>query len=346
MFIRFTHWLKDYKTEAILLTLILLISLVIRLYRIDEYLTFLGDEGRDVRIVRDLLKGNFVFIGPQTSIGNMYLGPLYYYMMAPALFLSHLNPVGPAIMTAILATVTIGFTFFVTRNWFGSVAALFATILFSLSPVAIIYSRTSWNPNPMPFFALLCVWGIYQVWDKHQFRWLPIVGASLAFALQMHYLGLLLIPTILLFWYLSIRTSTQKQRKLLAIHSLIAIAIFIILMSPLVLFDIKHQGLNYSAFKTFFTNRQTTVNLNPINSDRFFPSLSLFSQELILSRNQNYSLLAAVIFLLLLFWLFRQASRIKRKPLVLCFVWLFFGLLGFRFLDFSVFITTITKITN
>src|SRR3989338_1781558 len=136
------------KWEVIALAVILLIALGLRLYHIDGYLTFLGDEGRDVRIVRDLLAGNLVFIGPMTSIGNMYLGPLYYYMMAPALFLSRLSPVGPAVMIAILGTLTVFLTWLIGRNWFGKTAGLIAALLFALSPVAIIYSRSSWNPNP------------------------------------------------------------------------------------------------------------------------------------------------------------------------------------------------------
>jgi len=89
------EFIKKNKLEAILVALIIIAALFFRLYRIDEYMTFLGDEGRDVRIVRDIIsKGNLVFIGPQMSVGNTYLGPLYYYMMAPALFLANFNPAG------------------------------------------------------------------------------------------------------------------------------------------------------------------------------------------------------------------------------------------------------------
>ena len=83
------------------MVVILLIALGLRLYRIDGYLTFLGDEGRDVRIVRDLLAGNLVFIGPMTSIGRMYLGPHYQYLRAPALFLTSGSQVGPGVMIAL-----------------------------------------------------------------------------------------------------------------------------------------------------------------------------------------------------------------------------------------------------
>jgi 4-amino-4-deoxy-L-arabinose transferase-like glycosyltransferase len=87
------NWIKKNKIEFIFLLVVLVIALFLRLFRINEFMTFLGDEGRDVRIVRDLLtEGNLVFIGPQTSVGNMYLGPLYYYMMLPPCFSHALTP--------------------------------------------------------------------------------------------------------------------------------------------------------------------------------------------------------------------------------------------------------------
>ena len=35
------------------------------------------------------------------------------------------------------------------KNWFGRIAALTASFLYTISPVTIIYSRSSWNPNPL-----------------------------------------------------------------------------------------------------------------------------------------------------------------------------------------------------
>ena len=62
-----------------LLISILIIGAFLRLYKIDGYMTFLGDEGRDVIIVRNLLvNADPILIGHGTSVGGMYLGPLYY----------------------------------------------------------------------------------------------------------------------------------------------------------------------------------------------------------------------------------------------------------------------------
>ncbi len=323
------NFFKKNKLESVLLILILLLALGLRTYRIGEFMTFLGDEGRDVRIVRDLVtKGNLVFIGPQTSIGNMYLGPLYYYMMAPALLLSGLNPVGPAVMIALLGTLTVWLTWFVGRRWFGPAAGLVAALLYAVSPVAIIYARASWNPNPMPFFALLCIWGIYEVWQSKKYFWLPIVGVSYAFALQMHYLGLLLIPVLGLFWLLSFLPIKKepKAKSIFIKQTLIALGLFLMLMSPLVLFDIKHQGMNFNAFKAFFTDRQTTVNLNPVRSDRFLPIILMTVSDLVLARQTLFAPLAATLLLLLSVLLYLKSTR--RASMQLLFVWLGFAILG------------------
>lgn len=318
--------IRKNRLELLLLAAVILLALSLRLWRIDEYLTFLGDEGRDVRIVRDLLRGNLVFIGPQTSIGNMYLGPLYYYMMAPALWLSNLNPVGPAVMIALLGTLTVLFTWWVARNWFGKTAGLVSALLFAVSPVAIIYSRSSWNPNPVPFFALLCIYGIWQVYKFENWRWLPVVGVSLAFALQMHYLGLLLVPTLALVWFLALKRGNSAMRRAGAVQTAIALVLFLALMSPLVLFDLKHDGTNWKAFQTFFSDRQTTVNLNPARSDRFLPVLYKITDDLVLSTSGwQVEAAAAVLAGLSLVVLFKDKKHLELR---LVLVWLFLAWLG------------------
>ena len=93
------RWWK--KTEIILLGVIMLLAAFMRLYKVRDYIVFLGDEGRDVMVVRDILHGHLTFLGPTASVGGFYLGPIYYYMMAPFLFLANYDPVGPAIMVAL-----------------------------------------------------------------------------------------------------------------------------------------------------------------------------------------------------------------------------------------------------
>jgi len=270
------QWIKDNRKEAIILGLVILIGAIFRLYKIDGYMTFLGDEGRDVIIVRRLLVDfDPILIGPRTSIGDMYLGPLYYYMMAPALLLSALNPVGPAIMIALLGVVTILFIWYVTRLWFSpektgqgralSVAGLVAAGLYAISPVVIEYSRSSWNPNIMPFFALLTIFSVWKWWHEEKLRWLFVTSISMAFVLQSHYLGLLLLPVIGFFWLLTLIKvkSKKKESKEFIKYTVMMAGLLAFLMSPLVIFDARHGWRNFSSMGKFFGERQTTVSARP-----------------------------------------------------------------------------------
>ncbi len=333
--LKIKNWIRENPKEAIILGLILLIGAFLRLYKIADYMTFLGDEGRDVIIVRRLLvEGHPPLIGPGTSIGNMYLGPLYYYMMAPALLIAGLSPLGPAVQIAILGIATIFFVWFIAREWFGKYAAFIAASLYAIAPEIIIFSRSSWNPNIMPFFALLCVYSIWQIWQKHKWGWLVVLGISFAFVLQSHYLGLLLAPTLLLFWILTwrkIRASNLEMSNPLRGRnflqkSLIGFLIFVGLMSPLVIFDARHNWINFNAMKKFLTERQTTVSIRPWNAiPKAWPIFEKSTTRLVAGTNLTLGEWVSLILILgLIFLLIRT-----RKPAIgLLAVWLGFALLG------------------
>src|SRR6266550_6434571 len=90
-----------------LLILILLLAAFMRLYRISDYMTFLGDEGRDVLVAKGILEGHFTLLGPRSSAGDFFMGPIYYYFITPFLWLWHLDPVGPAVMVAVFGAATV-----------------------------------------------------------------------------------------------------------------------------------------------------------------------------------------------------------------------------------------------
>ncbi len=344
-------WFKKNRWEAIFLFAILLIAAFLRLYRIDEYMTFLGDEGRDAIVVRRLLV-NFdpILIGPGTSIGNMYLGPLYYYLIAPSLFLANFSPVGPSIFVAFLGIFTCFLVWWVSRDWFGKGAAFVAVTLYSISPVVIAYSRSSWNPNIMPFFALLCIYSVWKIWliptkstnslRKENLFWQIVLAVSYAFVLQSHYLGLLLAPVLVLFWFLGFKRVFKLTRgdelikKNFIKSSVLGFGIFLFLMSPLLIFDARHGWNNFSAIKTFFTVRQTTVSARPWSAiPKLIPLTQKISTRLITATNEKYGkwlntiLWAGFIWVILRLREFGLKGKKKRAFLILL-AWMGFALLG------------------
>ena len=332
--LRIRNWIKQNPKEAIFLGVILLVGAFLRLYRISEYMTFLGDEGRDVIIVRRLLVNlDPILIGPGTSIGNMYLGPLYYYMMAPALALAGLSPVGPAVQIALLGVATVFFVWYIARKWFGRWGALIASSLYAISPTIIIYSRSSWNPNIMPFFALLSIWGTWKFWQEGKWKWLIIVGIALAFTLQSHYLALLLFPVIGFFWlltFLKIR-KTEGIRPFVR-NTIYGIILFLVLMSPIVIFDARHGWRNFVAMRTFFIERQATVSARPWNAVPKIPKLSQsITTRVLAGKNETAGRLTLAAILVLAITVFVKRKSLDRKSkaaFLLISVWIFVALVG------------------
>lgn len=329
------------KSYLIFLLLIILLAAFLRFWRLPEYMTFLGDEGRDALAVKRMIVDHkFRLIGPVTSIGNMYLGPLYYYLMLPAMVLSRLSPVGPAAMVGLLGIATVALIYSFGREWVGEKAALMAAFLYALSPVVITYSRSSWNPNVMPFFALLTIWGIWRVWQKKQFWWLPIIGVTLSFALQSHYLGLLLIPTLVLFWLFTlldlIRNRISIKRFILYTSYFIVIFLFLTVM-PLIWFDLRHNFINFNAFRAFFTDRQATVNLKIYKAlPKLWGLLTQVFTRLVAGKDEfwgrwitlGFTILAGFTILLRCIIVGWRKFFNQEKGLVLILVWFLVGLIG------------------
>lgn len=329
------------KVEFVFLLLVLFIGAFSRLYRVSEYMTFLGDEGRDALVLKAMiLEHKFRLIGPVTSIGNMYLGPLYYYLILPAMIVSRLSPVGPSVWVAILGIATIFLIWLCGKEWFSSKVGLMAALLYAISPTAIIYSRSSWNPNVMPFFALLSIYGIWRVWRKNNYFWLPIIGVTLSFAFQSHYLGLLLFPTVGLFWLLTLlglKKNNKSLRPFIIHSSLFVILFFLLSVAPLVWFDLRHNFINLNAYKAFFGDRQATVNFKIYKG---IPQVWLLLKQLLtrlmLGRNEVVGKIVAPIISVpaLALIIFRDkirkaGAKINEQPaMLLVSVWLFIGLLG------------------
>jgi 4-amino-4-deoxy-L-arabinose transferase-like glycosyltransferase len=228
--------------------IIILIGAILRFYRLAASWQFLGDQGRDALIWQRLFSDyDLPFIGPITSVGGFFLGPLYYWLMAPFYYLAGKSPLGPVYATAALGTLTVWLIYLVAKKLFGRSAAVLAAGLYSLAAVPVAETRSAWNPNLMPLASLGIIWGFYQAQATAKKRWLFLSGLSLGIALQLHYmiifLGLFLAWQLLLVW----------RRRQLRSGLLVWLGIIVILMLPLLLFEIKNHWLNSLGLVKFLT---------------------------------------------------------------------------------------------
>ena len=215
------------KSTLIFIILILLLAAYLRLYRIGDYMTFLGDEGRDVLVAKEILGGNLTLLGPRSSAGDFFMGPIYYYMIAPFLLIFHYDPIGPAIMVALLGVATVVLVYKLGNEFFGKRSGIIAALFYAFSPLVIAYSRSSWQTNLMPFFSILTLYSLYlAVWKKDK-RLFLLSGIFLGIAMQLHYLTTFL--AFIVGVYLVITQFIQSEKINLTIKHIVSKGIFLFL---------------------------------------------------------------------------------------------------------------------
>ncbi len=231
---------------------VLLLAAFLRLYRIEDYMTFLGDEGRDVLVVYNILHGNPTLLGPAASVGGFFLGPIYYYFMIPFLFLFNYNPVGPAVMVALFSLATVYLIYKVGSEFFNKTAGFIAALLYSISPLVISYSRSSWNPNIMPFFSLLTLYTLYNAIRTNKIYMFLLTGFLLGITMQIHYLAIFLGVVVAVYIFV---WGLPKYREIIKRYAYV-FAGFIIGWSPFIAFELRHEFLNIKRILPFVFNPQ------------------------------------------------------------------------------------------
>ncbi len=330
------EWILKNRSEAVFLAVILVIGAILRLYRIDEYMIFLADQGRDAVLVRRLLvNADPILVGPGTSVGNMYLGPIYYYMMAPALWLANFSPVGPSVMVALFGIATVFFVWYFARKLFGVWGAAVAAFFYAVSPTVVSLSIFSWNPNIMPFFSLFVIYSIWKFWIEEKLGWITAAGVLMAIVLQSHYMGFLLFPVFIVFWILTLlKVRSSEKRGELIRYSLGGLFFFLLLMSPLVIFDARHGWRNFSAMEEFLTvGSGLSLSLTAIIKK--IPSVVLeITSKLLGKRDPLFGKIIGLVMIVplgLVIYLWKKMASIQKKGLTLIFVWLGVGILGLTF---------------
>ncbi|MFH1186732.1 MAG: glycosyltransferase family 39 protein [Candidatus Levyibacteriota bacterium] len=336
---------------------ILMLSAFLRLYKIADYMTFLGDEGRDALVIYNILHGKLTLLGPTASVGGFFLGPIYYYFMAIFTLLFNYSPVGPSVMVALFGIATVFLVYKVTNEFFGKRAGVIASLLYASSPLVVAYSRSSWNPNPLPFFSLLTLYFLYKAVLSNRKKLFIFCGFLLGISIQLHYLTIFL--GVIVFFYVFFANAFLIKEKSSSVYKTFTQFIllfigFLIGWSPFLAFEVRHGFPNItSIFNFIFHSGETGGNINffaTIQEVLFrlfarlvfaFPSpdqISSINRSLISTWEISISILAFLSITILLFKFWQSFSKKEDfAKYLLFFTWLFFGVMLFGFYKKSIY---------
>jgi len=181
-----------FRGEWLFLCLTVLLAAWLRFQRLD-HAEFIWDQAEISRWALDMgRKGHITWIGPWSST-RLDTFPYAIWLMAIPYALSP-SPVFATGFIAALNLCVVPACYFLTRRWFGRIAAACATLLLAVAPWAVIYSRKVWHTELLPPFVLLYVTTGWLAFVRRK-RWaLPAHCLSLAVLIQIHLTGLAFIP--------------------------------------------------------------------------------------------------------------------------------------------------------
>ena len=335
----------------------LVIGAFLRLWNIPGTVQFLGDQGRDAIIAKEILVDHDpVLIGPVTSTGNMYLGPLYYYFMVPFLALTYPSPLGPAYAVATISIIGIFLMYRLGKEMLGEPTAALSSLLFAISAIVVEYARFSWNPNLAPVVGIIVVWATWKAWQAHP-KYYILAALGVAVLIQLHYVALLTLPAIGTVFLRNVwerrQNSTQTHGKNAGKFvswqtfwqcALVSVALFLAMQAPLVLFDARHDWLNARSFSKFLTQREGTISqvtqankILRVASETHGRSLMLFA-ELYLGNLRLLNTVIVICILGTLGWLMRSTTGTKQQAIyVVLASFSGWAVLGLAFYESSVF---------
>ena len=134
--------------ELVALIAVLGLAALVRFVGLPGRGTWDADQGHDMLVLLGLVRdGSIPLLGPPTSIGDFHHGALYYYLLAPAAFLSGANPTAVVAEIALAGVAAVAVTWWLARSIAGPVAGIVAAGVMAISSSAIDESTFIWNPN-------------------------------------------------------------------------------------------------------------------------------------------------------------------------------------------------------
>lgn len=230
--------------QGIFIIILLVIAVALRLWNLTGGTEFLGDQGRTFLHVLSAWESKTIpLVGP-TVLSGQYLGPAYYFLIAPFLILSGFQLVSGAYAVVFYGLLGILFSAMAFRLLFTPPVAVFLTALWALSPFGVGKDRFLWEPNIVPSFVMLFVYAVVLILrTERKFFGSLLLGLSTGILVQLHYPNLLFIPLSGLVFFILFYKDTESRAEWIKFVG-VWIIIFLFVLSPFLVHEATHSFEN------------------------------------------------------------------------------------------------------
>lgn len=214
------------------LLFVLVLGLFFRTYQISERFLYAHDNDLASWIVKDIIVDRHLrLVGQETSAQGIFVGPLFYYALIPFYLLTRMDPIGTLGFSVVVAGLALTSIYFVVKKLYGARPALFAGLIYGASQGINLTEREVVPTTPVMLWTIWFFYAINLVWQGKKSG---LLIAAVLFSLVWHInLALILLTPLVL-----INLFRFKIKDFF-----LPIAIFLILSSPLFVFEVRHNFL-------------------------------------------------------------------------------------------------------
>ncbi|MFO0703159.1 MAG: hypothetical protein U0525_00325 [Patescibacteria group bacterium] len=328
---------KKYLIPATL-TIFIIIGFSLRVLGFWD-ITFGYDQARDmIESMKIITSGDFLKLqGPMTDIPGLFHGSLYWYILAPFVYMAKGGPGFAKVILILINLSCIPLIYFVSKKMFSdSRIALLSAFLFAVSFEAVEYGRWMSNPSPALVPLLLSMYGLWLM-TKKDIKGVLWFLLSWPFSIQFQFVlayQSIFFAAILL-WNFRPKDIVKNFRILI-----FGFLGSLVLVSPFIIGLIKFRFQSIGALLTHLSEKKsggTSIITKAI--DYFFYSVDPFTKNL-LSIDKNLNVYLFVIFLLTAGFM-AYKDRKNRGTILFLIFWIFSPFLIFSTGSLSAYFLTI-----
>lgn len=330
--------LKKGVLVGVFITVVLLTSLFLRTWKLRQVMQFIADQGWFYLAARDMIvSGTIPLVGNYTSHPWLHHGPLWTYTLGILLYLFHFDPIAPAYFMGILGTITVGVFFTAVSRMFSLRVGVLSVLLYATSPLLVMNSRLPYHTSPIPLFVILLFFMTY-LWINGKKYCFSVICFLLA-VLYNHEITTFVfaIAIIMVFAYGVVKKKEWIKRTLSKKVIILSLVMFIIPMTPFIMYDVGHgyhQTLGFLAWVIYrivkaplglINNKYISSGSNPSTVSEF----TSYYTQLIFQPSAMVSAVIGVASIFFTFWsLLQSVFKKVDTQYVILFLFLIVSLLG------------------
>jgi 4-amino-4-deoxy-L-arabinose transferase-like glycosyltransferase len=230
------------RRDGLVLAGILVVAAALRLAALPGRGEWDDDQGAQLltmlRWVRD---GQAPDLGPLSSFGTAHHGVAYYWLLAPAAFLTDVDPVAAAATMAVIGVAGVAATWWLGRTVAGPLAGHVAGSLMAISPAAISASTFVWNSNVIGPAAALATAAGWHAWRTRRPWWWVVAAVGAVLMMQSHLMAALVAPPLIGLLLADLLSRSRGVRRQMVAPVLCAVAVVVTGYLPLLLHEARHD---------------------------------------------------------------------------------------------------------